>query len=220
VRTRRITGVLAAAATAVILAACANTSSAPTEPAVSATAAPSPATADHGATDVMFLQDMIPHHAQAIAMSRQAATRAASPQVRDLAGRIERAQGPEIAQMTGLLTAWGAPVPPAARGGQPGMMPGGGAPGMPEREAPGMMSGTGGPGMMSDQQMQQMTGASAAMFDQMFLRMMTAHHQGAVSMAQSELARGRNPQTEQLARTIIGVQQAEIVEMQNLLDQR
>jgi uncharacterized protein (DUF305 family) len=29
-----------------------------------------------------------------------------------------------------------------------------------------------------------------------------------------------NPQTEQLARTIIGVQQAEIVEMQNHLDQR
>jgi uncharacterized protein (DUF305 family) len=205
----------------VILTACSNASSTPPEPAVSATAAPSPA-ADHDATDVMFLQDMIPHHAQAIAMSRQAATRAASPRVRDLAGRIEMAQGPEIAQMTGLLTAWGAPVPPTARGGRPGMVPRtGGGPGMmPGTGGPGMMSGTGGPGMMSDQQIQQMTGASAPMFDQMFLRMMTAHHQGAVGMGQSELARGQDPQTEQLARTIIGVQQAEIVEMQNLLDQR
>lgn len=57
------------------------------------------------AQDVMFARMMIPHHEQAITMAEQAATKASSPEVKRLAGQIERAQGPEIQKMTGWLRA-------------------------------------------------------------------------------------------------------------------
>ncbi|GLZ56039.1 DUF305 domain-containing protein [Actinomycetospora sp. NBRC 106378] len=146
----------------------------------------------HGPADVAFAQGMIPHHQQAVAMSRLADTRAASPQVTALAARIEDEQGPEIEQMTAMLTAWGAPA------GQP-------------------MGMTGMPGMMGPQEMADLVAASGPAFDRAFLTMMIAHHAGAVEMAQTELAQGTNPQARTLARSIIVAQRAEIDEMQRLL---
>jgi uncharacterized protein (DUF305 family) len=65
-----------------------------------------------------------------------------------------------------------------------------------------------GPGMM--------TGTT---FDRTFLQNMIVHHQGAIDMSQTELAQGSNPDTRQLAQKIINTQQAEIKEMQTLLQQ-
>jgi uncharacterized protein (DUF305 family) len=48
---------------------------------------------------------------------------------------------------------------------------------------------------------------------------MIVHHQGAIDMSQTELAQGSNPDTRQLAQKIINAQQAEIKEMQTLLQQ-
>ena len=159
---------------------------------------PAPATAvdaAHAPADVAFAQGMIPHHQQAVAMSRLADTRAAAPEVKTLAARIEDEQGPEIDRMTAMLTAWGAPVPsgdePMAMGGMPGMM---------------------GPQEMGD-----LAASSGPAFDRAFLTMMVAHHTGAVQMAQTELAQGTNPQARELAEAIITAQQAEIAEMQRLL---
>ena len=50
-----------------------------------------------------------------------------------------------------------------------------------------------------------------------FLAMMIAHHQGAVDMAETELADGENPEARELAQAIIDAQEAEIAEMQELL---
>src|SRR5688500_14913135 len=58
-------------------------------------------------SDVMFAQMMIPHHQQAVEMAELAATRASDPEVKELAAKIKAAQAPEIATMTGWLTAWG-----------------------------------------------------------------------------------------------------------------
>ena len=77
------------------------------------------------------------------------------------------------------------------------------------RDEPGQMLG-----MMNNAQMQRLSSASGPAFDRMFLQMMIAHHQGAVSMAQTELAPGTSPATRQLAQQIITSQQAEIGEMQ------
>jgi hypothetical protein len=77
----------------------------------SAGGASAPATARHNAQDVLFAQMMIPHHRQAIVMARQATRKAASPRVRELAVRIEKAQQPEIEKMTGWLKERGAPMP-------------------------------------------------------------------------------------------------------------
>lgn len=197
--TRILTSALGVALAAAVAAGCSDT---PPSPSSSAAApAPSassgPVTPEHNGADVTFVQGMIPHHRQAIAMSEQAGPRAASPQVQDLAGRIARAQGPEIEQMNSMLAAWGAPAPP----------PMGGMGAMPMA------------GMMSDQQMSQLAAARGPAFDRMFLQMMIAHHRGAVTMAQTELGQGQNPQAKQLAQEIITAQQAEIAEMSQLLNQ-
>jgi uncharacterized protein (DUF305 family) len=198
-RIHSVTGVLTAAAvTGGLLAGCgSNTTTSPaTTPPPAASNAPATGQQQHNQADVVFLQNMIPHHAQAIMMSQMARNRATTPQVKDLAVRIEAAQQPEIDQMRGLLTAWGAPAP-AAPGG--GMGPMGSMGGMGQGQMPGMMSGTG--------------------FDRMFLQMMIVHHQSAIDMSQIELALGSNPAARDLAQRIITAQQAEINQMQTLLQQ-
>lgn len=200
-RIHSATAALAAAAAAGgLLAGCGTT---PTSPAGAPPAANSTTGAgqqQHNQADVTFLQAMIPHHDQAIAMAQMAPTKAASPQVKDLADRIQAEQGPEITQMSGLLRSWGAPVPATNQG------------------IAGMHAQI--PGMMSDQQMRQMMASTVgAGFDRMFLQMMIAHHQGAVTMSRAELAQGSNPATRKLAQQIITGQQSEISQMQTLLQQ-
>src|SRR5882757_10109618 len=151
VATRIATATVALTVSAV-LAGCATgtspTSSAPPAP----TSSTAPVTQAHNQADVTFATDMVPHHAQAVSMSKLAAQQASSPQVKDLATRIEAAQQPEIDQMSGFLRAWNAPVPDTNPAGMGGMSHGSGAGAMP-----GMDHGSGGgmPGMMSPQQMQQ-----------------------------------------------------------------
>ncbi|WP_295895908.1 DUF305 domain-containing protein [uncultured Bartonella sp.] len=50
-----------------------------------------------------------------------------------------------------------------------------------------------------------------------FIKMMLAHHQGAVDMAQVELQYGKDPEARKLAETIIANQQQEIKQMQDWL---
>ncbi|MET7396452.1 DUF305 domain-containing protein [Dactylosporangium sp. NPDC005572] len=151
--------------------------------------------------DVRFATDMIPHHRQALEMAKLAEARAATPAVKDLAGRISKAQDPEIATMSGWLTAWGEPVP----------SPGGMDHGM-DHDAMGGM-----PGMMSQQEMQQLAKATGTEFDRLFLTMMIRHHEGAVEMAKAEQAQGENPAAKKLAGDIATSQTAEIAEMEGLL---
>lgn len=185
---KSLLGVLAAAAVAVTLGACGGP-------------ATGPATdrARHNDADVAFVQGMIPHHGQAVAMAALAGRQAGSEQVRTLATRIERAQGPEIAQMRGFLAAWG--VPENAAGEMPGMNHG-------------QAGGTA--GIMTGAQMQQLGKARGAAFDRAFLEMMIEHHRGAVQMARTELATGQNREVRELAQTIVDAQQSEISEMQEL----
>jgi uncharacterized protein (DUF305 family) len=75
--------------------------------------------------DITFAQNMIPHHKQAVQMADLAASGAADPEIKQLAGQIKAAQDPEIKTLTGWLTAWGKPIePPQGHGGHamPGMM--------------------------------------------------------------------------------------------------
>lgn len=192
-RIQRLVGVLAAAATAGgLLAGCGTKttpSPAPPPPRAASSAAANPQQ-QHNQADVVFLQNMIPHHAQAIAMSQMASNQATSPQVKDLATRINTEQSPQTQQMSDLLTAWGAPTPATNTGmGTMG--------GLGHGQTPAVMSG--------------------ALFDRMFLQMMIVHHQDAVIMSQTELVQGSNPATRNLAQQIISAQQAQINEMQALL---
>ena len=177
---------------------------------------------EHNAADLTFAQSMIVHHEGAIEMADLAPTRAASPEVKELAARIKAAQGPEIEQMQSWLTAWGAAMSTSTAASSDDEMGGMDHGGMSGTGTEGQMSGTASagmsmPGMMTDEQMQQLTAASGAAFDKMFLEMMIAHHQGAIEMANTELADGSNPDALALAESIKTSQTAEISEMQQLL---
>ncbi|MFG3578765.1 DUF305 domain-containing protein [Micromonospora chersina] len=55
-------------------------------------------------------------------------------------------------------------------------------------------------------------------FDRQFLTMMIAHHEGAITMAKEEIARGAHPDATALARQIVTTQQGEIDAMRKMLD--
>jgi uncharacterized protein (DUF305 family) len=202
----------ATAITTFALAGCASG----TEPAPAGSGTPissSSATAqgESNDADVTFAQGMIVHHRQAVEMAELAAGRTENPQVLDLATRIGAAQEPEIATLTGWLQEWGAEVP--AEGDMSGM----GGMDHSGMESMGGMEGMG--GMMTPEQMTALDQASGPDFDRMFLEMMVEHHRGAVEMAQTELDEGADAEALALAQQIIDTQQAEITEMESLLQQ-
>lgn len=183
-------------------------SSSPTSSTPSASTS-APVDAQHDAADVTFSQGMVVHHQGAIRMAQMATAQASTPQVKDLAARIEAAQAPEIDEMTSWLRAWGEPV--TAGGAMAGMDHSSGS----TSSAP---AGPGSPmGMMTDEQMDQLMAATGAGFDRMFLQMMTTHHQGAIAMARTEQADGSNAQAIALATSIESSQTAEVAEMARLL---
>lgn len=203
--TRAVSTSIAAVTTAVFIAACGATDQegAPGQHhATSPSASQQPpggsgqqdGQGQHNDQDVVFAQGMIPHHEQAVEMSRLAPEQARSEQVKNLARQIEQAQGPEIEMLTGWLHGWGAE---ASHGSEHGAMK----------------------GMMTQEDMERLTQAQGADFDRAFLRMMIAHHEGAVEMAQTELAQGEFPAAKKMAEQIIDSQQAEIDTMRNLLNQ-
>lgn len=216
-------GVLATVAAALVLAGCGSTVTTSPPPTGSPASGSAQQIRAHNQADIAFAQAMIPHHAQAIEMARLATSRAQSPQVKDLAGRIEQAQSPQIATMTTWLRTWNAAVPAAGQAGMghtgAGQMPAmGTGQQMSMSQTPAMGAGQT-PGMMDSQQMQQLQQATGAEFDRTFLQMMISHHQGAIAMARTELADGQNPQATQHAQQIIDAQQSEIQNMQKLLQQ-
>ncbi|MGW4289743.1 DUF305 domain-containing protein [Streptomyces sp. NPDC004673] len=156
----------------------------------------------HNAQDVTFAQGMIPHHQQALEMARLAPGHAASAEVKALAARIEKAQDPEIRTMTGWLKSWGEEPPMAGmdhsrHGGMAGMS-----------------------GMMSADDMTALEKSTGADFDRKFLTLMVAHHQGAVEMAKTEKAKGRDGRATTMADDVIAAQSAEIKQMKGLLGQK
>lgn len=149
-------------------------------------------------TDVFFVEQMIPHHQQAVAMAGFAVGAGASGDVLALAERIKAAQGPEIVILTGWLVELG-------EVGQTG------------GTDHGSMGHERMPGMMTDEELAALAAARAADFDRMFLAAMIAHHNGAVLMARVQLADGEHTGALDLAAQIETDQLAQIAEMEDLL---
>ena len=165
----------------------------------SATGSAEEVSAEHNDADVMFAQMMIPHHQQAVEMSEMLLAKDDVPaEVAAFAQKVIDAQGPEIERMNAMLTAWG--QDPVDTDGMEGMDHGG-------------MSG-----MMSEEDMAALEQAQGTEAARLYLEQMTAHHKGAVDMAKDEAKDGQNPQAVQLAEQVIADQEAEITEMQQMLD--
>ncbi|MGW7098097.1 DUF305 domain-containing protein [Streptomyces sp. NPDC054838] len=145
------------------------------------------------AADHAYVRHMVEHHRQALAMSALAPERASADGVKRLAERIAAAQGPEIAAMEKWLARY--PEPSSADGAAAG-------------HDHGAM-----PGMATEQQLGELAGAGGPEFDRLFLRLMTAHHEGALKMAGEALAQGNNVAIEEMATEVVATQSAEIHRM-------
>ena len=160
----------------------------------------------------MFSQHMIPHHQQAIEMSDMVlAKENIDERVVTLAEQIKAAQGPEINQMRGWLQQWGVPEMPMSGTG----MPGHGGHGMGPDGS--MMPGMPMAGMMSPADMAALQNARGVDATRLFLEQMIRHHEGAITMARTEIDNGQYPETVDLARTISVDQQREIDLMKQIL---
>ena len=159
------------------------------------TTAAAPAPAVVGAVDTDYARMMLGHHEQALELSALVGGRSSSPDVADLAFRIDRAQVEEVGRLQGFLRLRGAPT-------DPGPM-------------------TGMPGMADATTLARLRALSGPAFDHLWLQTMTAHHEGALVMARAQLDRtGGAASTSSLAefsRTLLVSQQAEIDRMRGLL---
>ncbi|MFB7581690.1 DUF305 domain-containing protein [Streptomyces hydrogenans] len=142
--------------------------------------------------DFRYVQMMVVHHRQALTMTSLAPTRAGSSQARKVAERIAAAQQPEIGAMEGWLESNGGPRDQGAH----------------DHHAM--------PGMATEAQLAELRAAKGAAFDELFLKLMVTHHEGAVTMAAEVLAQGNNVLVEEMANDVIAQQTAEINRMRSL----
>lgn len=151
-----------------------------------------------GNFDAHFIEQMIPHHEDAITMANLAATKANHPEIKQLAESIITSQGSEISQMKNWYKNWfGRELPTGDQ----------------VMQHHGMMSGSGmHMGMMGNQaDIERLN--QAADFDKAFIEHMIPHHQMAVMMA-SMLKNGtQRPEMQKLADDIITAQTKEIDQM-------
>jgi uncharacterized protein (DUF305 family) len=167
-----------------------------------------PVDATHNEADVVFAQGMIPHHAQALEMVEMAQERDLPPEIEELAAQIEDAQEPEIETLSGWLEAWDQQVPDVA---------GKSAEEMAEMEVAGEAGAEDATRMMSAMSMRQLRNAPDTAFKDVWLSLMIAHHEGAVRMAETQVAEGENADAVSLAEEIMNTQGAEIAVMESLV---
>lgn len=88
--------------------------------------------------------------------------------------------------------------------------------GMPESTRGHLRRGM--PGMLSADDLEDLEAVSGEIFDKEFIRLMIAHHEGAVTMAQRERREGESADAKGLAQSIETSQRDEIEQMRRILD--
>lgn len=157
---------------------------------------------DYTPADVAFMSGMIYHHAQALLIAGWAPSHGASADVQTLCERIVRGQTDEIVLLSQWLAERHEPVP------------------HPEPEH--MMHGMAEhmmPGMLTDAQLTQLDKARGPEFDEVFLRFMIQHHEGAITMVNELFAKGAGEENPvyKIASGVFADQTAEIERMQRML---
>jgi uncharacterized protein (DUF305 family) len=142
--------------------------------------------------ELQFIDTMIAHHEGAIDAAQLVATRAAHPELKDLARSIIAQQQHEIAQMRAWRVAWFSEAAPAINIDLPGMREG-----------------------MQSMDLDKLDRLKENEFDLEFIRQMIAHHEGAVTMAKQLLSGDVHAELRKLCEEVISSQTAEIEEMRN-----
>ncbi|PRY58787.1 uncharacterized protein (DUF305 family) [Knoellia remsis] len=151
--------------------------------------------------DAKFYQDMIVHHSQAIVMVESVKDRLTDTQVKGLAERIAAEQEPEVAAMAAWLKERKQDVPPQATN-----------PRLGDHSAHAGM-----PGMATPAQMKQLSTVSGPAADQLFLKLMITHHEGALKMVEEQQAKGTDEYVGDISSEIYTTQSVQIRMMQQML---
>jgi uncharacterized protein (DUF305 family) len=164
------------------------------------------------AKDVEFMQGMIMHHAQAVEMSALIEERTENKTVRRIGARISQTQTDEINFMKQWLTLRGAQISPPM-------------PKMSDHQHHGNMAHNHKqmPGMLTAKQMDALRKASGAEFDELFLKGMIEHHEGALMMVKElfeTAGAGQDAELFAFATDVDGGQRAEIKIMQTILNEK
>ena len=159
------------------------------------------ANTSHSPADARFMQDMIPHHNQAMEMAALVADRTNRQELIDIAGRINASQADEIEFMQQWLRDRGEHVPePTAHGA--------------------MHTSHKMAGMASPEQMAELAESKGTGFDRLFLTLMITHHEGAVTMVEELLKQpgaAYDPVLFEFTTDVTNDQTAEIERMNALL---
>ena len=151
--------------------------------------------------DVRFMQDMIPHHAQAVELVALIEGRSNNEDIIDIGGRITASQDDEIQFMKDWLLARGEDLP--------------------SDHAHHTNMSHADMGMATPEQMAELATLEGVAFDEMFLTLMMRHHEGAVDMVDDLLDQpgsAYDPVLYEFVNEINNDQTAEIKRMNALLE--
>jgi uncharacterized protein (DUF305 family) len=168
---------------------------APGEPSREVVATPTPAGNGSRHVDVEFMQGMIHHHQQAVVMAGWVPDRTRSTSINVMAQRMAVSQKDEIELMRTWLKKRG--VNPDDHSHMHHAMP----------------------GMLTTRQLRKLQAADGTAFDRLFLRYMTRHHQGALTMVRDLVDKGGGVEAEieQFVLHVDSDQSIEIARMRQML---
>ena len=158
--------------------------------------------------DVQFMQHMIMHHAQAVEMTALIESHTKNKALQTLGARISRSQSDEIKFMKRWLATRGEAVSPPMHN-MHGM----------DMSSHSMLM----PGMLTPKQMEALRKAKDQEFDQLFLKGMIQHHQGALTMVKDlfdTAGAGQDAELFNFTTDVDTGQRAEIRIMQTMLREK
>lgn len=165
-------------------------------------APPPPPPSSANEADADFVRMMIPHHHQALVLSRLAPDRTTSSDLLALAGRIDVEQTIEITTMQQWQAQNGFDEtdPESAY--------------MMMMQDPMMIEMM---GMATQAELDQLETLSGTAFDKLFLQLMIDHHQGAIDMCVQVMTHGQEPVLQSMANEMLTTQSTQIFQMQAML---
>ncbi len=152
--------------------------------------------------DIGFLQDMRTHHEQAVNMSMiylAAARGGGDPVLQNIAREIATGQSMEIGRMVQLLRVWGEDEANMTDQAMAWM------------DEPVPLDRM--PGLASEDDLQTLARSTGVDADLTFIRLMTAHHEGGIHMAERAMADAKEEEVRLMAESMVRAQTGDLFEL-------
>ncbi|PSL08440.1 uncharacterized protein (DUF305 family) [Haloactinopolyspora alba] len=155
--------------------------------------------------DAQFVRMMIPHHFQALVMSRMAPSRGEDPELLALADRIDVEQDLEISMMQNWQGWHDLEVTDAEAAYQQVL------------QDPDLLEQM---GMATPAELDQLSASTGTDFDILYLELMIEHHEGAMDMLVDVIINGNDTTLEGWATDMLTTQYTQIQQMEAMLDEK